>query len=120
MIKTRYKKQFDLEERTAKLSESILIFCKDFKLNPLNENIIKQLLRSVTSIGANYMEANGSNSRREFKNKISICKKEAKETTYWLRMLAVIAPDQKDGLRQLWKETQELVLIFSAVLNKLK
>ncbi len=113
------KTKFDLEERTARFGESILVFCKSIYLTDYNESLIKQLIRSSTSIGANYMEANGSDSRRDFKNKISICKKESKETTHWLRMLSIVLPDKKDRLRELWKEVQELVLIFSSITNKL-
>ena len=113
------KRKFDLEERTAKFGENILYFCMSLHLNDINESSIKQLIRSSTSIGANYMEANGSDSRRDFKNKISICKKEAKETTHWLRMLSVILPNKKEKLRDLWKEAQELVLIFSSIIKKL-
>lgn len=113
------KTKFNLEERTAKFGEDILNFCKTIKLNPFNESLIKQLIRSSTSIGANYMEANGSDSKKDFKNKISICKKEAKETTHWLRMLSIILPEHKEKLRTLWKEAQELVLIFSSITRKL-
>lgn len=118
MIKPQRQKQFDLEERTAIFSESILILCKTIRINYLNENIIKQLIRSATSVGANYMEANGSDSKRDFKNKISICKKEAKETTYWIRILSTVLPDKKEQLRKLWAEAQELALIFSAIIKK--
>lgn len=95
MLNDKTKIKFNLEERTAKFGEKVLIFCKNIKLNSINESIIKQLIRSSTSIGANYMEANGSDSKKDFKNKISICKKEAKETTHWLRMLFVILPEKK-------------------------
>lgn len=64
------------------------------------------------------MEANGSDSKKDFKNKISICKKEAKETTHWLRMLAVAIPSKKEKLRIYWKEAHELSLIFAAITNK--
>ncbi|MGB9883430.1 MAG: four helix bundle protein [Microgenomates group bacterium] len=111
--------QFDLEERTAKIGERILQFCLSLKVNILNEPIIKQLIRSGTSIGANYMEANGSNSKKDFRNKISICKKEAKETLHWLRMLAIVDSDKKDEIKNIWQEVHELVLIFSKILSKL-
>ena len=65
------------------------------------------------------MEANGSDSKRDFRNKISICKKEAKETTYWIRSLSVVLPEKKFELRKLWKEAQELVLIFSSIILKI-
>ena len=118
MIKQAYKRRFDLEERTAKFGEKIIFFCKDLKVNLIVEPLIKQLIRSATSIGANYMEANGSDSKKDFRNKISTCKKEAKETTHWLRMLSVALPDQKEKLRKFWQEGHELALIFGAINKK--
>ncbi len=78
-----------------------------------------QLIRSGTSIGANYMEANGASSKRDFRNKISICKKESQETKHWLRMLAKCENPKKDGLRILWQEAQELTMIFQKITNSL-
>ena len=63
------------------------------------------------------MEANGSDSKRDFRSKISICKKEAKETTYWLRILINLFPNKKEELKILWAEAQELLLIFSAIIK---
>ena len=117
MLNQKYKHQFDLEDRTAKFSINILNICRTITINYLNENQIKQLIKSATSIGANYMEANGSDSKRDFRSKISICKKEAKETTYWLRILLTLLPDKKDDLKKLWAEAQELLLIFSAIIK---
>jgi len=118
MISKTNKKQFDLEERTAKFGENIIAFCSKLGINLVTEPLIKQIIRSATSIGANYMEANGSDSKKDFKNKISICKKEAKETTHWLRMMAIAFPDKKERLRELWKEAHELSLIFGAINKK--
>jgi len=115
---TNNKTKFDLEERTAKFGENVLYFCRLVNLNNINEPLIKQLIRSSTSIGANYMEANGSDSRRDFKNKISICKKEAKETKHWLRMIVIVLPDKKDQIRVLWQEAHELSLIFASIAKK--
>ena len=61
------------------------------------------------------MEANGASSKRDFKNKIYICKKESMETKYWLRMLARTIPESKDECRKLWQEIHELTLIFSKI-----
>jgi len=119
MIKQN-NKRFDLEERTSVFGERIINFCQKTRITLIVEPLIKQLIRSATSIGANYMEANGSNSKKDFKNKISICKKEAKETTYWLRMLANSLPDKKEELRIYWTEARELSLIFAAIINKLR
>ena len=88
---------------------------KNIKENNLNKNIISQLIRSATSVGANYCEANGSSSKKDFRNKIYICKKEAKESKFWIEMLAEVEKDKKEELRKLWKEAHELTLIFSKI-----
>jgi four helix bundle protein len=106
---------YDLEERTAKFGESIIILIKKSNKNIATESILKQLVRSGTSVGANYMEANGASSRKDFKNKIHICKKESMETKYWLRMLAIACLEVKDDCRALWKEAQELSMIFGKI-----
>lgn len=113
-------KKFDLEERTAKFGEEIIIFCKEIKFNAITKPLIDQLVRSATSIGANYMEANGAVSKKDFRNKSHICKKEAQETCHWLRMLGAALPDKKDELRILWQESHELVLIFQKITASLK
>ena len=119
MEKTSDSNHDDLEERTAKFGESIIEYCKTVKQDVITRPIIDQIIRSSTSIGANYMEANAASSRRDFKNKVFICKKEAQETKHWLRMMARCLPDNKDKLRQLWEECQELVLIFQKITNSL-
>src|SRR3989338_7443029 len=98
------KRQFDLEERNAKFSEEVIELCKKIPRNVINDPINNQLVRSGTSIGANYCEANGASSRKDFKNKIFICKKEAKETKYWLRIMAKAAPDENEKCDVFWKE----------------
>lgn len=111
-------KKFDLEERTALFGEAIIDFCKSVILTEITKPIINQLIRSGLSIGANYMEANGADSQRDFKAKISICKKEAKETMHWLRMISHAVPDKIDRARELWQEAKELSLIFGAINRK--
>lgn len=113
------KYKYDLEERTAKFGESLLIFCQSLKQDEITKSLLNQLVRSGTSIGANYMEANNASSRKDFKNKIFICKKEAQETKHWLRMIAICFPDKKLELRVLWKECQELTLIFQKIVSSL-
>ena len=106
---------YDLEERTAKFGENIIDLCKKVRKNEVTIPIIGQLVRSGTSIGANYSEANGASSRKDFKNKIFICKKEAIETKYWLRMLSRATDNLIEECRNLWREAQELTLIFSKI-----
>ena len=109
------KKIYDLEERTTVFSEKIIVFCKSLPKNILTIPIINQLLRSATSIGANYMEANGASSRKDFKHKIYICKKEAKETMYWLRLLENMITNELEECKKLSQEAKELTLIFSTI-----
>jgi four helix bundle protein len=88
------------------------------KLNPINTPLVSQIVRSSTSIGANYMEADAAESKKDFRFKIALCKKESKETMHWLRMLSKAVPGKVDECRILWKEVHELVLIFSSILKK--
>lgn len=108
-------KNYDLEERTARFAENIIEICKKASKNVVTIPIIGQLIRSGTSIGANYCEANGASSKKDFRNKIFICKKEAKETKYWLRMLSKSTEELKEECKRLWQEAQELTLIFSKI-----
>jgi len=110
-------KKYDLEERTARFGESVIGLCKGIGQDAITRPIINQLIRSATSIGANYMEANGASSKKDFVNKIFICKKEAQETKHWLRMLAGCLEEKKDIIRKLWQECQELTLIFQKIAN---
>ncbi len=112
--------KYDLEERTAKLGEQIIGLCKKVNKNTITIPLISQLIRAGTSVGANYSEANGASSKRDFRNKIFICKKETIETKYWLRMLARAEDSLKDDCRTLWKEVQELTLIFSKIAKNTK
>lgn len=78
------EKQYNLEERTTVFSCAIIDFLKNIQKDVISIPLTSQLIRSATSIGANYCEANGASSKKDFRNKIYICKKEAKETMYWL------------------------------------
>ncbi|MBI3558844.1 four helix bundle protein [Candidatus Gottesmanbacteria bacterium] len=101
---------YDLEERTAKFSERLISFFKKIPKNTVTLPLIDQGLRSGTSIGANYREANGASSKKDFQNKIFICKKEPKETVYWLRLIGNALEDEKlkEECRSLYKEVQEI------------
>ena len=108
--------KYDLEERTGKFGEGIITFVKALERNAVNQSLAMQLVRSGTSIGANYMEADGAESKKDFQHKISLCKKEAKETKHWLRMIHKANPQKNIECRRLWQEAQELTLIFSSIL----
>ena len=111
---------YDLEERTAKFGEAGIRFCKELPRGMVAETLVRQIVRSATSVGANYCEADDSVSRKEFRNKIGICKKEARETKHWLRMIAAAEPDRAEAARTLWREANELHLIFASIFRKLK
>jgi len=113
-------KIYDLEERTARFSEDIIKFLKTVPKNIITNPIISQLIRSATSIGANYSEADDAESKQDFKHKIGICKKESRESKHWLRMLNTTCPELRDETSLLWQEAKELNLIFNAITNKLK
>ena len=83
--------QFDLEERTAVFGESIIAFAKQVPVNDITRPLISQLVRAGTSIGANYLEADDCDSKKDFKFKIGLCRREARETKHWLRMIVAAA-----------------------------
>lgn len=111
-------KNYDLVKRTSGFGVQSILFAKSLPENLINRPLISQFIRSSTSIGANYMEADCAESKKDFKHKIGICKKESKETTHWLHMLATANPDRLDDCRKLWQESHELTLIFSSIFNK--
>ncbi|KKQ74485.1 MAG: hypothetical protein US94_C0003G0003 [Berkelbacteria bacterium GW2011_GWB1_38_5] len=112
------KHKFDLEERTSVFAENVIELVKKLPENTINRPLISQIIRSAGSVGANYMEADAAESKKDFRHKIVICKKEAKETQHWLRLLAKANPSLKEEFRKLWQEVHELLLIFSAILKK--
>lgn len=85
---------YDLEERTAMFGESVIHFVSTLAKNEVNKILINQIVRSATSVGANYMEANQTSSKKDFKNKIGICRKEENETKYWMRMISSANKDK--------------------------
>jgi four helix bundle protein len=97
----------------------VIRFCKKIALTPVTEPLVRQLVRSGTSVGAKYCEADDAVSGKEFRQKIGTCKKEARETKHWLRMLAVADERQTDEARVLWREAQGLTLIFASIFRKL-
>lgn len=114
------QRKYNLQERTAIFGEDIISFCKTLIQDSITKSLINQLIRSSTSIGANYMEANSACSKKDFQNKIFLCKKEAEETKHWLRMLAKALPNKKEEIKKLWVEVQELTMIFQKIINSLR
>ena len=113
-------KVYDLAERTATFGEAVIRFAKKLAWSPVNNRLVDQLVGAATSVGANYAEADDGISRADFKHRISICRKEARETMFFLRMVASSEPTLKLEARELWKEANELHLIFSRIWRSTK
>ena len=114
------EKKYDLENRTEKFSLRVRDFCLLLKKDVINLEYIKQVVRSAGSIGANYIEANDNLGANDLKMRIRICRKESKESRYWLKHLLTYKNESLEQERLLLqKEANELMLIFAAILRKL-
>ena len=109
------KRVYDLEERTARFGEAVIDFAKSIPQDAVTYRIISQLVGAGTSVGANYVEADDAVSKKEFLKSIGTCRKEARETKHFLRMIVRAAPELKPQARALWLEAKELHLIFSKI-----
>jgi four helix bundle protein len=117
--KSRQSKQYDLEDRTFNFAKDVREFARQIPRTIANIEDTKQVVRASGSVGANYIEANESLSKKDFVMRIKICRKEAKESRYWLRLIeaggdATLAKYQGDLVR----EATELTNIFGAILRK--
>ena len=120
MTEANNPKQYDLEERTLKFAKEVIEFTKDLPKTIANVEIIKQLIRSSGSVGANYIEANEALSKRDFLMRIKICRKEAKENRYWLRLIEVKGEGAQSRQQLLISEATELMRIFGSIVEKVK
>lgn len=118
MTKPQGSKHYDLEARTLKFAREVREFIKKLPKTIGNFEDGKQLIRSSGSVGANYIEANEALSKKDFAMRIKICRKEAKETEYWLNLISVFNLD-KDK-QKLIDESIELRKIFGAIIEKTK
>jgi four helix bundle protein len=109
------RRVYDLEERTGRFGEAIIDFAKTIPQNPVTNRIITQLVGAATSVGANYVEADDAVSKKDFLKSIGTCRKEARETKHFLRMVAKAVPELTSQARVLWLEAKELHLIFSKI-----
>ena len=107
----------DLEDRTFAFAKDVRAFVRQLPRGIVNTQDGMQLIRSSGSVGANYIEAQEALSKKDFAMRVKISRKEAKETRYWLNLLDVPTPLQSEHER-LIKETNELLKIFSAIVNK--
>lgn len=120
MDKIQKTKIYDLEERTLEYGKRVIHLCRSLPKDTVNNIISNQLIRSGTSMGANYREANETTTKKDFSFRMRICRKEAKETVYWLQLVIEANPDLEKRVTPLLQETTELVKIFAAIIEKSK
>ena len=96
------------------------MFCKKVPRNPITNPLITQLVKAGTSVGANYCEADDAESKKDFRHKIGIVKKESRESKHFIRMIVVAVPKLKEDGKPLWQEAKELNLIFNSIYKKVK
>lgn len=106
---------YDLEERTALFGEAVIEFAKSVPLSPITRRLVDQLVGAGTSVGANYCEADDAVSKKDFRHRISHCKKEAREAKFFIRMLVKAVPELREAAKPLWQEAKELHLIFAKI-----
>ena len=109
---------FDLEERTAVFGEAVICFAKCIPVNEVTRPLIGQVVRSATSVGSNYVEADDADSKKDFRYRIGVCRRESRETKHWLRMVVAAVEELRPDARVLWQEAKELNLIFGAIRRK--
>lgn len=114
------KNRFDLEDRTYKFAKDVSISVNALPRSISNLEYIKQVVRSSGSVGANYIEANEALSKKDFLLRIKICRKEAKESEYWLRLITDTNTDVVRGVTVLINEATQLRKIFGAIITNVK
>ncbi|MBM3119342.1 MAG: four helix bundle protein [Chloroflexi bacterium] len=120
MTKAKNSKQYDLEERTLRFAKEVIQLVNILPKTAANIEVIKQLIRSSGSVGANYIEANEALSKKDFTMRIKICRKECKESRYWLRLIEVKRGNTENKQQSLVNEATELMKIFGSILEKTK
>jgi four helix bundle protein len=118
MTRIQNSRRYDLEERTLNFAKQVVEFVNRLQKNITNMEIGKQLVRSAGSVGANYIEANESLSKKDFIMRIKICRKEAKESSYWLKLVSINNEESEKKQGNLIQESVELTKIFGAILEK--
>lgn len=114
-------KKYDLADRIFKFVLDVLDYLDKLPRNPINKILVNQCSRSATSIGANYEEADVAHTRKDFSYKMEMIRSEAKETRYWLRVIAARNPDVLvEKCSYLQNEGVELIKIFSSIISKTK
>ncbi len=119
MTEIQISKTYDLEDRTLKFAKNVRVLLKRLSKTTANIEDGKQLINASGSVGANYIEANEALSKKDFVMRIKICRKEAKETRYWLRLIDTASESNLEKERKsLEQEATELMNIFGSILRK--
>jgi four helix bundle protein len=118
MGREQQPREYDLEERTLAFAKRAIRFCRALPKTVVDGEMARQLVRSCTSVGANYREANESLGKKDFLMRIRICRKEAKESGYWLRLVEPASPDLRTEQQWLLQESTELMRIFGSIITK--
>ncbi|MFA5187865.1 MAG: four helix bundle protein [Patescibacteria group bacterium] len=111
---------FDLEDRTLKFAKNCLDLCKQLQKDVISLELVKQFVRACCSVGANYREANDTITKKDFLHKIAICRRESKESKYWLELLLHTNPNFKLQIEPLIDESHQLARIFASIGAKKK
>ena len=114
------ERRYDLKDRTKKFGLAIIYFCKLIPQDLISKPVISQLIRSGTSVGANYFEADNAESRKDYRHKVAIARKEAQETIYWLELVTEMFPSIKLKSEAVLKESIEINLILSSILKNFR
>ena len=121
MDENQNSKRYDLEERTFRFAQRVRAFVKKLPKTLANIEDSKQLVDASGSVGANYIEANEALSKKDFLMRIKICRKEAKESRYWLRLVDTGSDkDLEQERKSLEDEASELTHIFGSIVTKSK
>ncbi len=120
MTEAKNSKQYDLEERTLRFAKEVIGLVNALPKTMANSEIMKQIIRSSGSVGANYIEANEALSKKDFTLRVKICRKEAKESRYWLRLIEVRGEEVEKIRQSLINEATELMKIFGSIVEKVK
>ena len=120
MAETKNSKQYDLEERTLRFAKEVIEFTNILPRTIANVEVMKQLIRASGSVGANYIEANEALSKKDFAARVKICRKESKESRYWLSLIGVKGEDAENRQQSLINEATELMKIFGSIVEKTK
>ncbi len=108
----------ELIEKTEKFGEEVIRFCRNVCQDNITQTLTIQLVKAATNIGATIVKTDGNLTQSNLINRLNVCREFCFETKHWIRMIAEADSDSREAGRELWKETQELVVIFTDLIVK--